>query len=100
MKKKLTTAEVAHVAKLANLELTPSQLKKYTKQLSEVIDYNMVLLEKVDAKGVGPTAHVSGSSNILQPDEVEPGLTSDEALQNAKETHSGFFKVKAIFEKD
>ena len=98
MKKRIDPAEVKHVVKLANLPLTDSEIKKFTSQLSEVIDYNMSLLEKVDTKGVEPTAHITGISNVLRKDETEPSLTDKEALQNAKETHNDFFKVKAILD--
>ena len=98
MKKRINFEEVKHVVKLANLPLTDSEIRKFTSQLSEVIDYNMSLLEKVETKDVEPTAHVTGISNILREDETEPSLTSQEALQNAKETHNNFFKVKAILD--
>ena len=98
MKKRIDLEEVKHVVKLANLPLTDQEIKKFTSQLSEVIGYNMSLLEKVDTKGVEPTAHITGVSNVLREDETEPSLTSKEALQNAKETHNDFFKVKAILD--
>jgi aspartyl-tRNA(Asn)/glutamyl-tRNA(Gln) amidotransferase subunit C len=98
MKRKISLEEVKHVATLANLPLTESEIKKFASQLSEVIDYNMTLLEKVETKGVEPTAHITGISNILREDETQPNLTSQEALQNAKKTHNNFFKVKAILD--
>lgn len=100
MKKKISLEEVKHIAKLANLPLNDTELKKFASQLSQVIDYNISLLDKVSTKDVEPTAHVSGAENIFRADEAEPGLKVDEALQNAKETHNGFFKVASILEKD
>ena len=100
MKKKISLEEVKHIAKLANLPLSDTELKKFTSQLSQLIDYNISLLDKVSTHGVEPTAHVSGAENILRDDEVEPGLTSNEALQNTKNSHNGFFKVKPILEQD
>jgi len=100
MKRKITLTEVEHVASLANLPLTPSEIKKFTEQLSEVIEYNMTLLQKVKTEKVEPTAHVTGATNVLRPDEAEPGLTTSEALQNTKEKYNEFFKVKAIFDQD
>ena len=98
MKRKITLEEVKHVAALAALPLTDSEIKKFAFQLSEVIDYNMSLLEGVKTEGVEPTAHITGIANILRADETEPGLESAEALKNTKATHAGFFKVKAILE--
>jgi len=98
MKRKIEIEDVKHITKLANLPLTDSEMKKYSSQLSEVIDYNMSLLEKINTEKVEPTAHIAGLSNILRKDETEPGLDTKAALQNAKETHNDFFKVKAILE--
>jgi len=100
MKKKLTLEDVQHVASLANLPLKKTEIKKFTMQLSEVIDYNMSLLTKVDTKDVEPTAHITGVTNVLSPDETEPGLTTPEALQNTVSKHNDFFKVKAILDQD
>ncbi|HEX7456063.1 MAG TPA: Asp-tRNA(Asn)/Glu-tRNA(Gln) amidotransferase subunit GatC [Candidatus Nanoarchaeia archaeon] len=100
MRKKLTLSEVKHVATLANLPLEASELTTFSKQLSEVIDYNMTLLAKVDTKDIEPTAHVTGAKNIQRPDVTEPGLTQKEALKNSKSVHNGFFKVKAILEQE
>jgi len=98
MKKKINLEEAKYIAKLANLPLTEKQLTKFTSQVSEVIEFNMSLLEKVNTEKVEPTAHVTGISNKLRKDETEQRLSSDEALQNAKSKHNGFFKVKAILE--
>lgn len=100
MKKKISPEEVKHIAKLANLPLSDTELKKFAHQLTQVIDHNISLLDKVSTEDIEPTAHISGAENILREDEVEPGLRDSEALQNAKNTHNGFFKVKAILEKD
>ncbi|OGY24321.1 MAG: hypothetical protein A2172_00455 [Candidatus Woykebacteria bacterium RBG_13_40_15] len=98
MRKKISLEDARYVAKLANIPLTESQLEKFTSQVSEVIEFNMSLLEKVNTEKIEPTAHVTGVSNKLRKDETEQRLSSDEALQNAKSKHNGFFKVKAILE--
>ena len=100
MKKKITLEQVRHVAKLANIPLTEKEQKKFSKQLSDVIDYNITLLNKISTEGVEPTAHVSGAVNVLRSDDTEPGLTSNQALQNTKSQHNNFFRVKAILEQD
>jgi len=99
MKTKITLEQVRHVANLANLPLTDEELKKFSKQLSEVIDFNISLLHKVPTEKVEPTAHVLGITNVLRTDETEPGLTVNEVLQNTKSQHNNFFKVKAILER-
>lgn len=100
MKKKITLEQIRHIAKLANIPLTENEQKKFSKQLSAVIDYNISLLKKVSTDKVEPTANISGAANILRPDDTEPGLTSTDALKNTKSQHNNFFKVKRILEQD
>lgn len=96
---KLTEGEVVHVAKLAKLTLTPQEVKKFQKQLSDIIDY-VNQLNELDTAGVEPTDQVTGLENVFRKDETEPSLTQKETLSGAKEKHNNFFKVKAILEKE
>ena len=89
--------DVTKVAKLANLPLTEEEKEKFEKQLSETLEY-VKQLEEIDTKKVEPTSQVTGLENVLREDEVTPSLLQREALQNAKETRKGFFKVPAILD--
>lgn len=91
--------DVAHIAKLANLPLTDEEKKKFEQQLSSILEY-FKKLEEVDVKHVKETSQVTGLENVTRKDEVTPSLSQDEALQNAKSVHNGFFKVKAILEEN
>ena len=89
--------DVTKVAKLANLPLTDDEKKKFEKQLSETLDY-IKQLEEIDTSGIEPTSQVTGLENVTREDETFPSLPQKDALKNAKSTHNGFFKVKAILE--
>ncbi len=88
---------VKHVAKLANLPLTPSEEEKYSQQLSKILDY-IDQLNQCSTTDVEPTLNVSGKNNVMRKDEVGECLTQDEALLNVKQKREGFFSVKKIFE--
>lgn len=96
MVKKLTEEEVRHIAKLANLPLSPEEVKKFQEQLSSVLEY-IDILSKVDTASVTPTSQVTNLQNVLREDEPKPSLTQDKALSNAPKVHKGLFKVDAIF---
>jgi aspartyl-tRNA(Asn)/glutamyl-tRNA(Gln) amidotransferase subunit C len=98
MKEKLDQEDIKHVVKLSNLPLNEGEIAKFTKQLSEVIDYNVQELRKVSTDNVEPITNITGLVDVFREDETEPGLTQEEALQNTKERYNGFFKVKAILE--
>lgn len=85
MKKNLTTEEVKYIAKLANLTLTENEVKKFSDQLSEVLDY-IEKLKEVETKNVEPTSQATGLENVFREDEEKPSLKIKE----------GFFRTKSI----
>lgn len=99
--------DVPHIAKLANLPLKPQEIKKFEKQLSEILSY-VEKLKEVDTKNVDITSQVTGLENVTREDKTTPSLTQEEALSNiplrqsfegqAKSQHNGLFKVKAILD--
>lgn len=77
---------VVKVAKLANLPLTKEEEKKYSDQLSKILEY-MEKLNKVDTLGVEATFNVTGLSNVMREDETEASLPSKQ----------GHFVTKGVF---
>ena len=94
-KPKISGEEVKKIAKLANLELAESEVKKFQKQLSDVLDY-VAVLDELDIANVEPTSQVTGVKNIARADETEPSLSQEEALSNTKNKYNGYFKVPAV----
>lgn len=92
---KLMKIDISHIAKLANLPLSQSDVEKFGRQLDETITY-INQLQEVDTKNCEPTYQVTGLVNVTRDDEVSSSLTQEEALKNAKFTKCGFFKVPAI----
>lgn len=87
---------VPHVAKLANLTITPGEEGKFEKQLTEILSY-VEKLESVDTSGVEETSQVTGLENVTREDiETNCELTQEEAISGSKSTHNGLFKVKGI----
>ncbi len=96
---KLNEKEVKHVAKLARLNLTSQEVKKFQEQLSEVLDYIEVLKE-VKTEKVEPTSQVTSLENVFREDRSQPSLGQKETLSGTKETYKGFFKIKRILDND
>lgn len=94
---KLTKDRVRHIARLANLNLDEEEIAKLEGQLSETLNF-IEKLNQIDTSKVEVTSQVTGLSNVTFPDEIKPSLSQKQALQNAKLTQDGFFKIKAIFE--
>jgi aspartyl-tRNA(Asn)/glutamyl-tRNA(Gln) amidotransferase subunit C len=87
--------QVAHVARLARLELSAEELDRFTGQLSAVIEHARDVAA-LDLHEVVPTAHPLPVRNVLRPDEPRPCLDRAEALAAAPEVEDGRFKVPRI----
>ena len=110
---KVSEKDVAHVADLANLELTPDERTRMVRDLNSILGH-IDSLNELDTTNVQPMAQVSGRYGV---DESKPGSTRfayaqredvheglrkslphDEALANAPESDGTFFKVPKVIE--
>ncbi|MDP2860595.1 MAG: Asp-tRNA(Asn)/Glu-tRNA(Gln) amidotransferase subunit GatC [bacterium] len=88
--------DIAHIAKLANLSLTPAEEKKFSRQLGEILDY-IAKLNKLDTEKIEPTSQVTGLENVWREDEISPSLSQKDALSGARDKTDDLFKAEAIF---
>jgi len=93
----LSNAEVAHVANLAQLDLTEDEKKQFGEQLSSILRY-AERLQDLDTDDILPTATVLPLENVLRPDEVSRSLSLEKVLGNAPATRDGSFLVPVILE--
>jgi len=95
---KISSEEVKHVAKLANLKLSKSEVEKFGNQLSKVVDY-VAELSKVDTSNTAPTSQTTNLENIERNDKNSPSLTKEEALSGVDNVFNDYFIAKNVFEK-
>lgn len=74
--------ELAHLAELARLQLTPKEEALYVKQLTDILAF-VRQLQHVDTAGVPPTAQLLRPAIVERPDRVRPSLSAGAALANA-----------------
>ncbi len=86
---------MAHVARLARLDLTDDELERFTDQLGAVLEHARDV-EALDTEGVPPTAHPLPLRNVLREDVVVASLDRDEVLAQAPEAEADRFKVPRI----
>ncbi|SRX81181.1 putative glutamyl-tRNA(GLN) amidotransferase (subunit C) GatC (Glu-ADT subunit C) [Mycobacterium tuberculosis H37Rv] [Mycolicibacterium parafortuitum] len=100
--------EVAHLARLARLALTDSELDGFVGQLDAILNH-VGKIQAVDVTGVeatdNPLVRRSGAErpgesagvvNVFRSDEQLPSLTQDEALAAAPRAEDGRFAVPRI----
>lgn len=91
----LTPEEVAHLARLARMDLSPAELQHYGGQLSAILDA-VARVSEVAGDDVPPTSHPLPIVNVWRPDVVRPSLTQEQALSGAPAAESGRFRVPQI----
>jgi aspartyl-tRNA(Asn)/glutamyl-tRNA(Gln) amidotransferase subunit C len=87
--------EVAHLARLARLALTEDELDSFAGQLDAILGH-VSQIQAVDVAGVEPTDNPLTDVNVFRPDTVEPGLTQNQALEQAPKAVDGRFAVPRI----
>jgi len=94
---KLTREEVLHIALLARLGLTETEVDKFKEQLSNILE-NFEVLQQVDTSGVSPTAQSIALQNVVRSDDVAASLPPSQILANAPKKERDFFRVRAVLE--
>jgi aspartyl-tRNA(Asn)/glutamyl-tRNA(Gln) amidotransferase subunit C len=96
----LSKTNVLHVAKLSKLSLSSAEVKKFSKQLSEVIAY-VEELNEVDTANCEPTSQTTGLTNITRSDKSSSAdaLGIDKALSGSEKVYNDYFKVPPLIEK-
>jgi aspartyl-tRNA(Asn)/glutamyl-tRNA(Gln) amidotransferase subunit C len=84
--------QVLYVARLARLRISEDEVSRMTEELSTVLDH-IARISSLDLDGVEPTSHVVNVENVLRPDEPEPSLAPEQALENAPNAVDGGFGV-------
>ena len=95
MAEPISRADVAHVARLARLDVTEEELERFTEQLGAVLEH-AADVAALDTEGVPPTAHPLPLVNVLREDQPVPSLDRDEVLGQAPKAEDGRFWVPRI----
>ncbi|MFC2012882.1 Asp-tRNA(Asn)/Glu-tRNA(Gln) amidotransferase subunit GatC [Chloroflexota bacterium] len=94
---KLSREEVLHIALLARLGLSETEVDKLSEQLSDILE-NFEILQDVDTTNVPPTAQSIPLQNVMSSDEASASLPQDQVLSNAPQQEEGYFRVRAVLE--
>jgi aspartyl-tRNA(Asn)/glutamyl-tRNA(Gln) amidotransferase subunit C len=84
--------EVLHVARLARLALSDSEVEAMRGELSSVLDH-IAKIGELDLEGVPPSTHVVEASGALRPDRPRPSLPRKVALASAPAVSEDGFLV-------
>ena len=98
MPEKTSGIDISHVAYLARLQLTEAEAAQFSTQVKDILKY-VEKLNELDVTNVEPTqTPVSGLTNVLRKDEVQPSIESANVLRNAPQQARSLFIVPKIVE--
>lgn len=95
----ISREEVAHLARLARLEVTDDELDAFAGQLDVILE-SMKTLAEVDTDGVQPTSHAVPLVNVFREDQPQPSLPRDAVLAGAPDAAEDRFRVPRILDEE
>jgi aspartyl-tRNA(Asn)/glutamyl-tRNA(Gln) amidotransferase subunit C len=95
----ITAEQVAHLANLARIDLSPEEINRLTTELGLIVD-SVAKVAEVATPDVPATSHPMPLTNVFRPDTVVPSLTVEQALSGAPDHDGDKFKVPAILDEE
>ena len=95
----ISRADVAHLARLARLDLKEAELDGYAEQLDAILDA-VKRVSEVAADDVPATSHPVPMINVFRDDETRECLPRDEILAAAPAVEDDRFRVPRILDEE
>lgn len=93
----ISREEVRHIAQLARLRFSDDDEAQMAEEMGHILDY-VDKLKELDTTGVPPMSHVLDIHNVFREDEVEARIDHEDALRNAPDADSDYFRVPKVIE--
>jgi aspartyl-tRNA(Asn)/glutamyl-tRNA(Gln) amidotransferase subunit C len=94
----LSLKDAQHIAELARIQVSDTELEQYRKQLGSILEY-AARLSTVETSHISPTTTILPPQPFLREDEVRSSLDRESALANAPQIERDMFKIPPVFEK-
>ncbi len=95
----ITAEQVAHLAHLARIDLSPEEITSLTIELGQIVDA-VAKVTEVATPDVPATSHPMPLTNVFREDVVVPSLTVEQALSGAPDHDGDKFRVPAILDEE
>ena len=89
---------IQDIAKLSKLKFDDSAEEKMKADLEKMIAF-VDKLNEIDTEGIDPLIYMSDEVNVLREDKVTEETSQEDALKNAPEKDSDYFKVPTVLKK-
>ena len=94
----ISKEQIKHLAHLSRLELSEAEIDAMQGDMSKILEF-VAQVEKLDVEGVEPLTQMSKSVNVMRQDEVANMISKEDALKNAPDANSDYFRVSKFGKK-
>ena len=91
----LTPEQVKKIARLARLDLSEAEVKKFSTQLSAILEF-VEKLKSLDVEKIEPTAHAISVPTPFRKDEIREFKDQEEVLKQSPDREGDFFRVPKV----
>jgi aspartyl-tRNA(Asn)/glutamyl-tRNA(Gln) amidotransferase subunit C len=98
MSPKIDLDTIDRLAHLSRLEFDGSEKQELVKNMNRMLEF-VDKLNELDTDQVEPLIYMSEEVNVLRDDVMKVTLTQKEALMNAPQKDSDYFKVPKVMDK-
>ncbi|MBR61593.1 MAG: Asp-tRNA(Asn)/Glu-tRNA(Gln) amidotransferase GatCAB subunit C [Dehalococcoidia bacterium] len=93
----LSSDEVKHIASLAKIAMSDSELKVIGSQLSQILD-QFRSLSTLNTENIEITAHPTSLNTVLRTDDITNSKADKSMLDNAPRKEGDFVRVRSVLE--
>ena len=95
----ITAEQVAHLAHLARIDLSPEEITNLAVDLGQIVE-SVAKVSQVATADIPATSHPMPLTNVFRDDVVVPSLTVEQALSGAPARAGDKFRVPAILDEE
>ena len=88
----ISLEQIKHLAHLSRLELSEEELASMQGDMEKILEF-VAKIDELDLEGVEPLTQMSSSVDVMREDQVKGMLPKEQALKNAPDANSDYFRV-------
>lgn len=96
---KISLDEIRHLAHLSRLEFSEEEMKDMQGDMDKILGF-VDKINELDLEGVEPLIYLSEERNVLRADASKSILSKDEALKNAPDKDTDYFRVPKVLKRE
>ena len=94
----ISLEQIKHLAHLSRLELSEEELKEMQGDMGKILDF-VAQIDALDLSGIEQLTQMSDSVNVMREDQTKGMIQKEEALRNAPDANSDYFRVPKLGKK-